>query len=401
MQAAKALISPIEALQSASDYFNLAGRSSLFEESEMETTGHSEKESYLISKVGITSSGQVPCRLGYIQNSKRHLDLVWDLEIDVKSGDNWYNVQVSALTGEILTYVDWVSHAIDPQEVESVDISSRNDALANAVPQYAGYGFGVTSPLRGSRTLYRNASDPIASPRGWQRIGNLIYLTTQGNNVRAQENYDGSLNWESKYRPNGGYNMSFVFPVDLNKGPRDNQDSAIRNLFLWNNLIHDIFYYYGFTEKSGNFQDENFGRGGLGNDGVIANAQDGTGTNNANFATPPDGSRPRMRMYVWTFNTPNRDGDLESPIIIHEYGHGISMRLTGGSASSGCLASPESAGMGEGWSDFFGLVLHMKPSYNVSTTLLMGDYVFNGKTIRKFPYSSNFNISKPGMILRN
>jgi extracellular elastinolytic metalloproteinase len=60
-------------------------------------------------------------------------------------------------------------------------------------------------------------------------------------------------------------------------------------------MIHDVFYQYGFDEKSGNFQDWNFGKGGLGNDAVIANAQDGSGTNNANFATPPDGQHGRMR----------------------------------------------------------------------------------------------------------
>ena len=42
---------------------------------------------------------------------------------------------------------------------------------------------------------------------------------------------------------------------------------------------------YGFDEISGNFQQYNFGRGGRENDAVIANAQDGSGFNNANFMT--------------------------------------------------------------------------------------------------------------------
>ncbi len=49
--------------------------------------------------------------------------------------------------------------------------------------------------------------------------------------------------------------------------------------------MHDLFYKYGFNEESGNFQENNLGRGGKGNDAVIANAQDGAGYNNANFAT--------------------------------------------------------------------------------------------------------------------
>ena len=56
-----------------------------------------------------------------------------------------------------------------------------------------------------------------------------------------------------------------------------------------------MFYLYGFTEAAGNFQENNFGKGGVGNDAVQANAQDGSGYNGANFATPPDGARPRMR----------------------------------------------------------------------------------------------------------
>ena len=44
-----------------------------------------------------------------------------------------------------------------------------------------------------------------------------------------------------------------------------------------------------------------------------------------------------MRMYLWDQKTPWRDGDLESGIIIHEYMHGVSTRLTGGPANSNCL----------------------------------------------------------------
>jgi extracellular elastinolytic metalloproteinase len=75
--------------------------------------------------------------------------------------------------------------------------------------------------------------------------------------------------------------------------------------------FHDLTYRWGFDELAGNFQEANFGKGGKGNDAVIANAQDGSGTNNANFATPPDGQHGRMRMYVWDTATPYRDGDLE------------------------------------------------------------------------------------------
>ena len=63
--------------------------------------------------------------------------------------------------------------------------------------------------------------------------------------------------------------------------------------------MHDLTYQYGFDEPAGNFQTNNYGNGGLGNDAVKAEAQDGSGLNNANFATPPDGSQPRMQMFRW------------------------------------------------------------------------------------------------------
>ena len=61
--------------------------------------------------------------------------------------------------------------------------------------------------------------------------------------------------------------------------------AAVTNLFYLNNVLHDKLRRHGFTEAAGNFQANNFGPGGVGNDPVNAEAQDGGGTNNANFAT--------------------------------------------------------------------------------------------------------------------
>lgn len=101
---------------------------------------------------------------------------------------------------------------------------------------------------------------------------------------------------------------------------------------------------------------------------------DGSGTNNANFATPPDGETPKMRMYVWDQTPVRRDGDFESGIIIHEYGHGISTRLTGGPMNSNCLGWGESGGMGEGWGDFWSIVLRLRESHSRKTDFPMGAY---------------------------
>jgi hypothetical protein len=119
-------------------------------------------------------------------------------------------------------------------------------------------------------------------------------------------------------------------------------------LCRWLRLIF-IASRYGFDEVSGNFQQYNFGRGGEENDAIIMNAQDGSGFNNANFMTPPDGQNGRCRMYLWNTAVPYRDGDFEAGIVIHELSHGLSTRLTGGPANSACLGWGESGGMGEGW----------------------------------------------------
>jgi extracellular elastinolytic metalloproteinase len=87
---------------------------------------------------------------------------------------------------------------------------------------------------------------------------------------------DGRANWETNYRPTGTgaqSDLKFDFALDLKKDPKEYIDASVTNLFYWNNVIHDLFYQYGFDEKSGNFQQDNFGRGGKGGDGVIANAQ--------------------------------------------------------------------------------------------------------------------------------
>ena len=102
---------------------------------------------------------------------------------------------------------------------------------------------------------------------------------------------------------------------------------------------------YGFDEPAGNFQENNFGRGGLGSDSVNAEAQDnanGGSRCNANMATPPDGSNPRMQMFVCNDSSPQADGDLDNGVIVHEYGHGISIRQVGGPSNSSCLNNASS-----------------------------------------------------------
>jgi len=230
---------------------------------------------------------------------------------------------------------------------------------------------------------------------GWFDQGNgAKYTTTIGNNVYAQANpTGGTTGWLNFPRPSGGEKNEYNFFINFTAQPVTYVNASTTNLFAWNNYIHDIFYGYGFTEEAGNFQENNFNRGGLGNDAVQANSQDGAGYNNANFATPVDGQRPRMRMYVWTYTNPYRDGDLDQGIIIHEYAHGISNRLTGGPSNSNCLGSGEAGGMGEGWGDWFATVIRQRQSYTREDVFPMGNYDMNNTIgIRKYPYTTNMTI---------
>jgi len=182
------------------------------------------------------------------------------------------------------------------------------------------------------------------SPSGWLS-GAQSSILIQGNNVRAY------LDRNNNNAPDtGGVSITdgnFVTVASLSSAPTTtgNQAVAVQNLFYLNNVIHDALRSYGFVEGAGNFQENNFGLGGLGSDSVDAEAQDGGGTNNANFATPADGSNPRMQMYLWTATTPNRDGDLDSDIVWHEYGHGLTWRMIG--SMSGNVPGAIGEGMGD------------------------------------------------------
>jgi extracellular elastinolytic metalloproteinase len=282
--------------------------------------------------------------------------------------DNWYNAFVDVNDGEVVSLIDWVSDA-----------------------SYSVYPFGINDPDSGDRMILYDPAHPVASPRGWHSQGEgKDYTVTIGNNVVAQENHDGTSDYLNNYRPDGGAQLNFNYPIRFTNEPDQYVDAAITNLFYWNNVIHDLFYVYGFNEEAGNFQEDNFGKGGAQADSVIAHCQDGSGTNNANFATPADGGKGRMRMYVWTRTTPSRDGDLDGGIVMHEYAHGISNRLTGGRTNVGCLPSGEPGGMGEGWGDTFATITRVTATTTRAQDYAMGDYsAGNPAGIRKFIYSTN------------
>ena len=233
--------------------------------------------------------------------------------------------------------------------------AAENIVMPNS---YNVFALPLEAPSFGERSLVINPANSEASPFGWHDtngISGAEFTITRGNNVWAQEDRDGSDNTFGM-SAEGGSNLEFNFPLNLNQSPGDYLDASLTNLFYWNNIVHDIFYLYGFDERSGNFQVNNYGKGGTGNDAVIADGQDSARFNNATFSRSVEGQSPRMTMYLYNRTNPLRDVSFDNGILIHEYGHGISDRLVGGPNQS-VLGGDEQ--MGEGWSDWFGLMLTM------------------------------------------
>ena len=336
------------------------------------------------------SAENITARLQYIPNADGAVELAWNVNLYDIGTDFWLDAHVSAVDGEILNVSDWVDSA--SYNVYAIPGETPID------PDIADNPADPNHPNFKPRTVLVDPHDTVASPFGWHDTNGVAgaeHTDTRGNNVYAQEDRDADN--AGGTRPDGTTALSFDFPMDLTQEPSTYEAAVITNLFYTNNVIHDIIYHHGFDEAAGNFQENNYGRGGQEKDQVMADAVDGSGTNNANFATPPDGFNPRMQMFEFTMTTPRRTSDLDNTIIVHEYGHGISNRLTGGPSNSNALNALESGGMGEGWSDFYGLMLTQKATDTQLGTYPIGNYVLGNPAtdknggIRTQPYSTDMS----------
>jgi extracellular elastinolytic metalloproteinase len=280
----------------------------------------------------------------------------------------WYEVSVDARSGKVVQAVDYVREFSFGVEYDALPIPKQN-------PED---GFELVKPQ----------IDLIASPLGWHDDGTIQYNETIGNNVFSHiDNVTAKIK-DGQYR----------FNWDANAEPEeseDNRNAAIINNFYISNVIHDIMYKYGFTEAAGNFQQDNFKRGGLGNDRVNLTNQWPNRRNNAFMATPPDGQSPIMGMFLWNRTAGiKRDSSLDNTVVIHEYGHGISNRLTGGNRQGQCLFLTESGGLGEGWSDTLAAYLAQKESSKNTDSVAIGAYMIRNATgIRAFPYNRDMAIN--------
>jgi len=472
-----------------------------------------DAEVFRFSAAGV-SRDEIPVKLVYIvvDDSVR---LAWNVVVRTPDGRHWWNLHVDAVDGRVLQQNDWIAHD-----------------TYNIFPP------PLVSPDEGPQSIETNPADATASPFGWHDTNGVAgaeFTDTRGNNVFAQEDID--LDDSGGLRPDGAAGLDFGAPFDATLQPGNLIDASVTNLFYWNNIIHDVLYQYGFNEPAGNFQSNNYGKGGVGGDPVQADSQDGSGINNAQFGTPPDGTDPRMEMFRWlqsptprvivssppaiagtyaagyalfgggtlglagnvaeafdpadgdgpsatdacspitnagavsgniaiidrgtcTFvvkarhaegagaigviivnNAGNatvnmsgidptilipivflghgdgsaivgelgsgvsanlvspaaRDSSFDNGVVVHEYAHGVSNRLTGGPSNANCLGPLESSGMGEGWGDFLALVFTAMPADLDTDARGIAPYL-NGEPptgggIRNYSYSTDLLVS--------
>ncbi|KAJ6506308.1 Fungalysin metallopeptidase-domain-containing protein [Mycena vitilis] len=169
-------------------------------------------------------------------------------------------------------------------------------------------------------------------------------------------------------------------PVNLN--------ASRANTYYMINIMHDITYRYGFTEAAFNFEKRNgnFTKGKA-NDEVKASCQNSVEAwRGPSFATPPDGQPGEMLLPF--------DGDADpgfaNDVIVHEYTHGVTNRMTGG-GSGRCLEGDESAALGEGWSDALADWTEQRGPKIEDYEL--GKYIHHGVGIRTHPYSTNVSVN--------
>ena len=313
-----------------------------------------------------STSSDINARLLYIHDERSDkVILTWQTQFHTLDQQNFWVTYIDPSSGRIINTVDLVVHCnfgggltYDASEAEQkvIDKEHQQFHIAHAIPHnilkrdvdvqtdncddesaailattnsYLVLPMPAEAPndTLGSTPYGQDtivtAGDPIASPYGWTSTDNASQNThSKGNNVWAFHDpsvgpLGGAPNPATGAQNTGidpsTMDQEFIYPWDLSKEPEysttdpnnqfPNRNAAIVNLFYWNNIVHDVFYHFGFTEAGRNFQFDNMSKGGVGNDEVLAQAQDGGGTNNANFLTLADGANGQMQMYLWTSST--------------------------------------------------------------------------------------------------
>lgn len=319
------------------------------------TDDSDDKEDYIMLNGAPETTDEVKATLNYVQTETGKLALTWKLEVPMKN--NHYETYVDATREEkIHSVTDWVQSAPLKKKKKAMlpalqrpDFnrpSKQSKPAQNSDPLYRVYEWGTNDPSEGTRALLHGVKDEEAAPLGWHTVptasnpftdsttfssdGNMTtYHDTRGNFVFASADLAGTGQWLDVKRPQAHKTEDGIPAFDFDYGykkalkhhenldPHKYKDAATTQLFYTINNYAQLLYRYGFDESAGNFQQHNpESTGGKDGDAVLAFAQDGVGMNNADFMTPPDGTHPRMRMYLWT-------GDLQRDGGEFDFGSGV------------------------------------------------------------------------------
>jgi extracellular elastinolytic metalloproteinase len=299
-------------------------------------------------------------KLVFYPKEDKTLNLAYVLNFYENGTNNYWDVVLDAFTGKILdksnltVSCNFSDHAFShgnniaqsngDHRAKNTELKAKSKMAASDA-SYRVFALPVEAPSFGERTLETNHWYLDASPNGWQNDGTETFSITRGNNAYAYTDTTGSNSFG--YSPNGGADKVFDFPMDLNQDVAEYTDASVANLFYMTNKMHDLFYRFGFDEAGRNFQAYNFGKGEpyTDEDPVLAEARDGAGNNNANFATPMDGYAPRMQMYLWNYGyllSYNAPGDLvgRKPTAGYNVDFGGQFSTTMALTSDVVLASP-------------------------------------------------------------
>jgi extracellular elastinolytic metalloproteinase len=292
----------------------------------------------------------IPVRKVYFpDNKEKKLALAWEVQMFDAIGKHYWIMYVDATTGKLLHKRDAIIHCnhLNPKYKTDApgEISKEENPFIIPAEQqfkqdhtakvflgppnkYKVFPEPFEAPNKPGAThvLTQNNGDVIGSPDGWHKVAGLLsYNFTRGNNAWAF--YDpspgplgGVPNTATVAYANNGIGgtppavepFEFDYPFNPAADPTASRNAAIVNLFYWNNLIHDVFYRFGFDENL-NFQESHIYSSGLRGpadgqgDAVLAQAQDGGGTNNANFLTLPDGLPASAQMQMYLFTTATAD----------------------------------------------------------------------------------------------
>lgn len=285
-------------------------------------------------------------------NNQEELIPAWTLSILELSAEHRWDIIIDGTSGNILEKRDGVIHCSFGHKNSEHDhqphantnkkiIKHRHLSAAlneEADCQYRAFPHPIENPNDGERALISDPFDPEASPFGWHDINGIEgheYTITRGNNVFAKID-DTGFNTVG-FSPDGGEEMLFDFPLNLDESPESYQAAAVTNLFYWCNYMHDLAYQHGFDEASGNFQHNNYGKGGIQGDFIIADAQDQGGRNNANFSCGADGSKGRIQMYLWDnpdagvqFHVSDQNSQSTYPAVEAQFGTALSENVIEG-----------------------------------------------------------------------